>query len=270
MQELQLFLLFTSVQVDKAFDLVLELLSSDDALPSRTSLSISDIKQGLKICLDSTIFSYKDSFYKQTFGTPMGSCISPIIANIYMEHIEHIAITTFHIPPSLWLRYVDDTCCILEKEHVIAFHSHLKFLTLSVLVVSLPWKTKKTPLSPFLRFWYLVKLAMRVILLTYHSPLPVTKSLLTLTDICTVHHIIPNTRSSLWSKHYSIALTHTSPTTNLSTVSNYTYALHCNWTGFLPGPLFSRLGRHALRIPLTNISLLFLTFKAHQKKLEEF
>ena len=37
--------LFTSVPVDKVFDLVLELLSSDDALPSRTSLSISDIKQ---------------------------------------------------------------------------------------------------------------------------------------------------------------------------------------------------------------------------------
>ena len=62
--------LLTSVPVDKAFDLVLELLSSDDALPSRTSLSISDIKQGLKICLDSTIFSYKDSFYKQTLALP--------------------------------------------------------------------------------------------------------------------------------------------------------------------------------------------------------
>ena len=69
--------LFTSVPVDKAFDIVLELLSSHDALPSRTSLSMSDIKLGLKSCLDSTIFSYKDSFYRQTFGTPMGSCISP-------------------------------------------------------------------------------------------------------------------------------------------------------------------------------------------------
>ena len=80
--------LFTSVPVGKAFDLVLELLSSDDALPSRTSLSISDIKHGLKICLD----------------TPMRFRISSIIANIYMKHIEHIAITTFHTPSSLWLR----------------------------------------------------------------------------------------------------------------------------------------------------------------------
>ena len=63
--------LFTSVPVDKALALVLELLASDDSLPSRTCLSISDIKQGLQICLNSTVFSYKKSFFKQTFGTPM-------------------------------------------------------------------------------------------------------------------------------------------------------------------------------------------------------
>ena len=53
----------------------------------------------------------------------MGSCISPIIANLYMEHIEHTAITTFHTPPSLW--YVDDTFYILDKKHIFGFHSHL-------------------------------------------------------------------------------------------------------------------------------------------------
>ena len=84
--------------------LELQLLVSDDPLPSRTRLSISDIKQGLRICLDSTVFSYKKSFFKQTFGTPMGSCIYPTIANLYMEHIEHTAITTFHTPPCLWFR----------------------------------------------------------------------------------------------------------------------------------------------------------------------
>ena len=42
-----------------------------------------------------------------------------------MEHIEHTAITTFHTPPSLWLRYVDDTVCILSKDHIDGFHTHL-------------------------------------------------------------------------------------------------------------------------------------------------
>ena len=56
--------LFTSVPVDKVLALVLELLASDNSLPSRTCLSISDIKQGLQICLDSTVFSYRKVFFQ--------------------------------------------------------------------------------------------------------------------------------------------------------------------------------------------------------------
>ena len=79
--------LFTSVPVDKAFDLVLELLSSDDALPSRTSLSISDIKQGLKICLDSTIFSYKDFFTSKLLVFPW-VLASPLSSLTYTWNIS--------------------------------------------------------------------------------------------------------------------------------------------------------------------------------------
>ena len=52
----------------------------------------------------------------------MGPSISSIIAFIFMEHIEHTAITTFHTLPSLWMRYVDDTFCILNKDHIYDFH----------------------------------------------------------------------------------------------------------------------------------------------------
>ena len=116
--------LFASVPVDKALDLVLEHLTSVESLSLRTSLAISDITIGLKHCFSSAIFSYKNSLFKQIFGTPMGSCISPIIASLYLEHVEHTAITTFHTPRSLWLRYIDDTFCILNKDNINDFHSH--------------------------------------------------------------------------------------------------------------------------------------------------
>ena len=63
--------LFTSVPVDKALGLVLD-LSSDQSLASRTSLDISDITIGLEHCFSSTVFSYKNSFFKQIYGTPSG------------------------------------------------------------------------------------------------------------------------------------------------------------------------------------------------------
>ena len=56
--------LFTSVPVDKALALVLELLASDNSLPSRTRLSICDIKQGLQICLNSTVFFIQKVFFQ--------------------------------------------------------------------------------------------------------------------------------------------------------------------------------------------------------------
>ena len=92
--------LFTSVRMKKVLNLILELLTSDESLRSSTSHSISDITIGLKHCFSSTVFSYKNSFFKEIFGNPMGSCISLIIVSFYMEHVEHTAITTFHAPSS--------------------------------------------------------------------------------------------------------------------------------------------------------------------------
>ena len=55
--------LFTFVPVDKALGLVLDLLSSDESLASRTSLDISDISIDLEHCFSSTVFSKQKIFF---------------------------------------------------------------------------------------------------------------------------------------------------------------------------------------------------------------
>ena len=55
----------------------------------------------------------------------MGSPLSAVFANLYMESFEEQAITTSSYEPRIWKRYVDDTFTILDRENVDDFLQHL-------------------------------------------------------------------------------------------------------------------------------------------------
>ena len=55
----------------------------------------------------------------------MGSPVSAVIANLYMESFEEQAITTSSFELRIWKRYVDDTFTILDRENVDDFLQHL-------------------------------------------------------------------------------------------------------------------------------------------------
>ncbi|KAM3823585.1 uncharacterized protein M6D78_018813 [Vipera latastei] len=81
-------------------------------------------------CLSNTYFIYNGQRYKQMEGAPMGSPLSPVIANLYMEHFETLALEKSNHKPKLWLRYVDDTFVIWPhgKEKLDDFLIHLNSL----------------------------------------------------------------------------------------------------------------------------------------------
>ncbi|XP_068707675.1 uncharacterized protein [Montipora foliosa] len=55
----------------------------------------------------------------------MGSPISPIVANLYMEHFESRALETAPTRPAMWYRYVDDTMTKIHEGAVSSFSDHL-------------------------------------------------------------------------------------------------------------------------------------------------
>ena len=62
----------------------------------------------LKLCLCMTCFQWREKFYEQTHGAAMGSPLSPVIANLFMEEFEKKALATAMLKPGFWFRYVED------------------------------------------------------------------------------------------------------------------------------------------------------------------
>ena len=90
--------LFTLVPIDPALHIIKDLLEKDDTLWDRSILSVQNIIELLGFCLHNTYFSFQNKFYEQVEGTAMGSPVSPIVENLYMEHFERGALQSASTP----------------------------------------------------------------------------------------------------------------------------------------------------------------------------
>ena len=117
--------LFTSVPVKESIEIIRRRLQNDQTLHQRTSLTVDDVCELLSCCLTTTYFTFQGEFYQQKEGAAMGSPVSPIVANLFMEDFEEKALASFQPPPRYWGRYVDDTMTILPQQLVEQFTEHL-------------------------------------------------------------------------------------------------------------------------------------------------
>ena len=104
----------------------------DGTLGDRTSLSPERIADLLEMCLRSTYFSFGGNLYEQKEGVAMGSPVSAVVANLYMEFFEELALETVPTRPRLWKRYVDDTFCVIRKGSTKELLRHLNGVRLTI------------------------------------------------------------------------------------------------------------------------------------------
>ena len=88
----------------------------------------------LEFTLTNCIFCFNRKFYKQLQGAAMGLPVSPVIAYIYIEYFESLAIPPSPTLTKLWFRYVDDVYSATRKdqaselqEHLNSIDPHIKF-----------------------------------------------------------------------------------------------------------------------------------------------
>ena len=109
--------LFTNIPVDECIEVIRDHTTGPS--PTFKNLPVdSDIFCDLlKLCTGFNQFSFADKHYSQISGLPMGSSISPVMSNIYMEHFEVYLmddVIPANIRPLLWMKYVDDIFCCYE------------------------------------------------------------------------------------------------------------------------------------------------------------
>jgi hypothetical protein len=100
--------LFTTTPVDKTLSIVKAKLQEDVTLPDRTNLPIETIMEMITVCVKNTYFQYGQEFYKQEKGMAIGSPLSPVLCNLFLEDLEERAISSFRSKPEVFVRYMDD------------------------------------------------------------------------------------------------------------------------------------------------------------------
>ena len=78
----------------------------------------------------------------------MGSPVSPIVANLYMESFEHRAITSAVNRHRIQKRYVDDSFFILQQSHKEEFLQYINSVNPSIIFTT--EETRKDGPMPFL------------------------------------------------------------------------------------------------------------------------
>ena len=117
--------LFTPVPIQPAINTIKTKLYQDKDLQQRTSMTIHQFISLLEFCLKNTYFVFQGRYYEQLEGTVMGSPISLIVANLYMEEFEAKALSTVLHPPILYKRFVADTFIVINSTHKDEFLQHI-------------------------------------------------------------------------------------------------------------------------------------------------
>ncbi|XP_058816175.1 uncharacterized protein LOC131679462 [Topomyia yanbarensis] len=89
MYSLDVVSLYTNIPVNKVYEYVEERWNE---VAQTTTIPWDSFKQAMKTVLEASFFQYDGKFYDQIFGVPMGSPLSPVVANIVMEKLEREAL----------------------------------------------------------------------------------------------------------------------------------------------------------------------------------
>ncbi|XP_020609700.1 uncharacterized protein LOC110048248 [Orbicella faveolata] len=102
--------LFTNVPLNGTINILVEKEFADDWFNQTYGLNLQkdQLTKLLKIATTNQLFQFNGQLYEQIDGVAMGSPLGPLMANVFLCHLED-KLTRDGVMPTLYKRYVDDT-----------------------------------------------------------------------------------------------------------------------------------------------------------------
>ena len=113
--------LFTNVPLDETIKILVNKAFTGDWFNKTYGLNLQQdqLARLLEIATTNQLFQFNGQLYQQTDGVAMGSPLGPLMANVFMCHLEE-KLTREGLMPQLYKRYVDDTLARMPSVDVAA------------------------------------------------------------------------------------------------------------------------------------------------------
>ena len=126
--------LFTNVPLAETINICMDRLYRCDGIEP-PELPEHVLKQLIELCVKDNVFVFNGKVYSQIDGVAMGNRLGPILANVFMAHLEETGMVNSEDFPSFYGRYVDDAFCLFESieqanrflEYINQLHPSIKF-----------------------------------------------------------------------------------------------------------------------------------------------
>ncbi|XP_062533790.1 uncharacterized protein LOC134202820 [Armigeres subalbatus] len=107
--------LFTNISIDRIIQSIIHRWKD---IKQGTQINLDLFLEMVELCVNNSCFRFRDKYYQQTFGTAMGSPLSPILADYVMEDLLDVAKQRLSFTIPILKKYVDDLFLVLPKTEV--------------------------------------------------------------------------------------------------------------------------------------------------------
>lgn len=105
--------LFTNTPIDIALKYI-----DNHFQELNSTIPINNLHNLINFVFNNSVFIFDSRVYKQIFGCPMGSPLSPVIANLALLQLENDIMLNLNFEVPLYVRYVDDILLCLPQDRI--------------------------------------------------------------------------------------------------------------------------------------------------------